>query len=242
MERIDDLQVKNLKIIQNTDLFCFGTDSVLLADFARIKKGAKVADLGTGSGVLMLLMYARQTCAEYAGLEIQSELFEIAKRNIQLNGLEDAITVKYGDIKEVYEILGAGFDCVVSNPPYEKIEEGKPRENLSHYLARKEIRITFGELALNAYRILKDGGRFYFIHKVRRLSEIMHTLKENKLEPKRIRFIHSKIERKATYVLVDSVKGGGEYLEVLPPLILYNGDGAESVELKRIYGNYHGAK
>lgn len=237
MERIDDLQIKDLKLIQDTELFCFSTDAVLLAHFPKIKKNAKVADLGAGSGILMLLMYARQPDAAYYGLEIQSGLYDLAKRSIKLNSLEESLFIHNGNIKSAREILGEGFDLAVSNPPYEKFEEGKARENISHLTARKEVEITFEELAQNAYKILKEGGHFCLIHKVRRLAEIIFTLKQNKLEPKRLRFIHSKIDKAATYVLIDSVKGGREHLETLPPLILYKQNGEESRELKQIYGN-----
>lgn len=236
MERIDDLQVKDLKLIQDPDLFCFGTDAVLLAHFPNIKKNAKVADLGTGSGVLMLLMYARQPNASYYGLEIQSGLYNLARRNIELNNLEDSLYVYNGNIKTAHEILGDGFDLAVSNPPYEKFDEGKPRENDSHLTARREVEITFEQLAQSVCKIIKDGGHFCLIHKVRRLAEVIFVLKQHKLEPKRLRFIHSKADKRATYVLIDSVKGGKEHLETMPPLILYGQNGEESRELKRIYG------
>lgn len=239
MERIDDLQVNDLKLIQDTDLFCFGTDAVLLSHFPIIKKNAKVADLGTGSGVLMLLMFARQPKADYYGLEIQPALYELALRNIELNKVENSIHAYLGNIKEARAILGCEFDLAVANPPYEKINEGKPRDNPSHLTARKEAKITFDELASNTYKILKEGGHFCLIHKARRFSEIIFTLKKNKLEPKRMRFIHANIEKPATYVLIDSVKGAKEHSEVLPPLILYDQDGSESAELKNIYGNSH---
>ena len=237
MQRIDDLQIRDLKIIQDTDLFCFGTDAVLLAHFPKIKRKAKVADLGVGSGILMLLLYAQMPEAKYFGIEIQEELYKLAQRNIKLNNLEKHLSVYCGNIKNAFDILGTDFDLAVSNPPYEKFDEGKPRENISHLTARKEVEITFEELAESVRRILKTGGHFCLIHKVRRLAEVIFTLKKNKLEPKRLRFIHSKADKPAVYVLIESVKDGKEHLEVLPPLILYDENGRESAELKQIYGN-----
>ncbi len=164
MERCDDLQLKGLKIIQDTDLFCFGTDAVLLADFAEIKKGESVVDLGTASGILPLLLYGRQEKAAYRAVEIQSELHALARKNVQLNGLDGVVDVRLGDIRNAPDMFGRANDVVVCNPPYEKADDGASRGTESHRIARKEVLIDFAGVCAAAGRLLRQGGRFYVIH------------------------------------------------------------------------------
>jgi len=235
MERIDDLQLSGLRLIQDTELFCFGTDAVLLADFADIGKGSKVVDLGTASGILPILMYGRQPEAYYKGIEIQIPLAELAERNVELNKVKDHIEIVRGDIKDAPDIFGTGYDVVVANPPYEKEGEGAARDVECHKIARKELLITFAELCGSASKLLRTGGKFYIIHKACRLPELFGTLRNNRLEPKLMRQVHSHAGDEAKYVLICSVKDAGEFMRVLPPLVLHEDDGAETRELKRIY-------
>ncbi len=236
MERIDDLQLKGLKIIQDTELFCFGTDAVLLADFAACRAARRVADLGTGTGILPLLIYGRRPEAQYFGIEIQSALAALARRSMELNGVSGSIQIFEGDIANAADILGGGFDAVVSNPPYEKANDGRARQGESHSIARKELLVNFDTLCKSAAAILKHGGWFYIIHKASRLPELMSTLKEHALEPKLMRLVSSGITAEPKYVLLGAVKGGREHMKLLPPLLLCGEDGGESEELKRIYG------
>jgi tRNA1Val (adenine37-N6)-methyltransferase len=235
MERCDDLQLKGLKIIQDTDLFCFGTDAVLLADFAEIKKGDSVVDLGTAAGILPLLLYGRQELAAYHAVEIQSGLCALAQRNVQLNGLDGVVDVRPGDIRDAPGMFGHANDVVVCNPPYEKADDGAARRTESHRIARKEVLVNFADVCAAAEGLLRQGGRFYVIHKASRMAGVIHTLKEHRLEPKTLRLVHGKAADEPRYVLAHAVKGAKESLRVLPPLVLYDADGGETREMKRIY-------
>lgn len=237
MERIDDLQRNGLKIIQDSELFCFGTDAVLLADFVQVLKGARVVDLGTASGILPLLLYGRQPDASYQGIEIQPALCSLALRNVQMNGLENRIQVIQGDLKDAPMHFGNINDVVVANPPYEKVEDGAARGTESHMIARKEVKTDLAGVCTAAAALLKNGGKFYMIHKASRLAEIMCTLKACRLEPKRLRLVQANKNAEPRYVLVQAVKGGGEHLRILPTLVLYEADGQPGTEMKRIYGN-----
>ncbi len=237
MERIDDLQRNGLKLVQDTELFCFGTDAVLLADFVEIAAGTKVADLGTGTGILPLLLYGRQPEAAYAAVEIQPQLYALAQRSVALNNLEDNICIVQGDIAHAKTLLGENFDVVVSNPPYEKIQDGKSRRNESHAIARKEQLIDFSGLCKSVAALLRVGGKFYFIHKASRLPELICTLKQYGLEPKILRMVHAHITDEPKYVLLCAVKGAKEHLRVRPPLVMYEALGRETEEHRRIYSN-----
>ncbi len=234
MERIDDLQC-GLKVIQDTELFCFGTDAVLLADFARVPKNAKVVDLGTGTGILPLLLYARQEEAAYFGLELQEALCSMACRSVEMNGLADKITMVRGDIKDAHRFFGNANDVVVANPPYEKEGDGAARGEESHRIARKEVRITFDELCESAARLLKTGGKFFCIHRPARLPELFGAMTRHGLEPKALRMAHPYIDAEPKYVLLCAAKGAGAELRVLPPLVMRHTDGTETEALQQIY-------
>ncbi len=235
MERIDDLQLKGLKIIQDTDLFCFGTDAVLLADFVKLKKNSRVADLGTGMGILPLLLFGRRQDITVKGLELQKVLYDLACRSVELNGLEANIEMINGDICSAAKLLGTGFDIVVSNPPYEKKTAGVGSECESHRIARFEVAVTLRGLCAAAGSLLQTGGRFYMIHRASRLAEIFEELKGCRLQPKEVRFIHSYVTSEPARVLLSAMKDGGEGLRILPPLIVHERDGSETEEVRRIY-------
>ncbi|MGI6153683.1 MAG: tRNA1(Val) (adenine(37)-N6)-methyltransferase [Christensenellaceae bacterium] len=235
MERIDDLQLKGLRLIQNPALFCFGTDAVLLADFAEVKKGERVADFGTATGVLPLLLYGRQEDASYYGLEIQQALYEIAVRNVALNGLENRVSIFKGDIKAAASVLGRGYDVVVVNPPYEKEKDGLARGSACHRIARKEVLITLDGILAAAGEVLKSGGRLYMIHKASRLPEIFYKMKEQRIEPKILRLVQAREGAEPKYALICGMKDAAEHLIVRPPLVLEDGDGNETQEVMRIY-------
>jgi tRNA1Val (adenine37-N6)-methyltransferase len=235
MERIDDLQLQGLKIIQDTDLFCFGTDAVLLADFAFPKKGVRIVDLGTGTGILPLLLYGRQKEITVDAVEIQDKLCRIAQRSMALNGVEENIHIWKGDIKNAYELLGGGYDMVITNPPYDKVTAAIPRLAESHFIARFESMVTLHDICDAARKLLRSGGKLYMIHRASRLAEIFSELRACMLEPKELRFIHSYATREADRVLICAAKDGKSALRVWPPLVVHCEDGSETEEVKKIY-------
>ncbi len=232
-ERIDDLQYKGLRIIQNTELFCFGTDSVLLANFVQVKKGETVADLGCGNGILSVLIGGKNPGNRVYAVEIQHALFDLAQRNIELNGLQN-ITALKGNLKEAHTLFPR-CNVVVCNPPYERLGTGKASPNESHRIARHEIKCNFEDIAAASSRLLGDGGRFYFINRAERLTELIKTLLKYNLEPKCARFIHANSRERAKYVLLGASKNGGQGLQVMPPLIVYDDEGHYSKEVKILY-------
>lgn len=233
-ERIDDLQWGGLKIIQNPDLFCFGTDSVLLAGFVRVGKESIVADLGAGSGVLSILIGGKNPDCRVYAVEIQAALADMAQRSAELNGL-DNVSIVRGDLKHAYKLFPR-CDIVVSNPPYDKVGSGKVSKNESLRIARQEVMATFFDIARAASRLLGDGGRFYFIHRAERLSELLAVLSQARLAPKTLRLVYSKAGENARYVLLCAQKNAGEGMEIAPPLIVLDGKGNYTKEARKIYG------
>lgn len=232
-ERIDDLQYKGLRIIQNSELFCFGTDSVLLANFAQVKKGETVADLGSGNGILSILIGGKNPGSRVYAVEIQDALYDLAARNAELNGLHN-VTVIQGDLRDAHTFFPR-CNVVVCNPPYERMGTGKASPNESHRIARHEIKCTFDDIAASASRLLGDGGRFYFINRAERLIELSSTLLQYGLQPKTARFIHANSRERAKYVLMGASKNGGQGLQIMPPLIVYDENGSYSKEVKILY-------
>lgn len=236
-ERIDDLQLKGLKLIQNPKWFCFGIDAVLLSDFATIKRKDSVVDLGTGTGIIPTLVYGKYEPREIIGVEIQEEVAEMARRSVTLNNLEEVIRIYTGDIKDCFKDLGVNkYDVVLSNPPYKKNSSGilNPHDNKA--ISRHEILINLDELIHTASKLLRDGGRFYLIHRPERLANIIIGLERHRFAPKRIRFVHPKVAKAPTMVLVEATRFGGDFLKVEEPLYVYNDDGTYSEEINRIYG------
>lgn len=220
-ERLDDLQLKDLFIIQDPRAFCFGIDAVLLSNFVQIQPGEKAADLCTGNGILPLLLSAKTECAHITGLEIQPGAFELAVRNLEMNGLGDRITIIKGDVKEASAILGkASMEVVVSNPPYIPAQRGLLNPDSPKALARHELEMDFEDLARESAALLKEGGRFYLVHRPQRLVEIFVTLRKYKLEPKRMQMVHPFLLHEANLVLLEAKKGGGQQLITMEPLII----------------------
>jgi len=236
-ERVDDLDLKGLKIIQNPKGFCFGIDAVLLSAFASIKRKDKVVDLGTGTGIIPLLVYGKHEPKEVVGIEIQEEVAEMAERSIKLNGLQDIIKIHRGDIKNAAKDIGANiFDVVVSNPPYKRANTGIINELGTKAISRHELLINLDELVLSAARLLKSGGRLSMIHRPERLKDIFLSLNKHNFEPKRIKFVHSKVHDKPAMLLIEAIKGGGEFLKIEEPIYVYNEDGSYTNEILRMYG------
>ncbi len=236
-ERIDDLQRNGLRIIQDPERFCFGMDAVLLSGFASAKEGDEVLDMGTGTGILPLLLSAKTKAACFTALEIQEESADMARRSVELNHLTEKISVVTGDIKCAKELFGGSrFDVVTCNPPYMISSHGLKNPSDAKAIARHEVLCTFEDVAKQAAAVLKPGGHFYLVHRPFRLAEIICTLSANKLEPKRMRMVYPYVDREPNMVLLECVRGGKSRIEVEKPLILQNSDGTYTEEIKQEYG------
>ena len=236
-ERIDDLQRNGYRIIQKTDGFCFGMDAVLLSGFAVVKAGEKVLDLGTGTGIIPILLEAKTEGEHFSALEIQEEVADMARRSVLLNGLEHKISIVNGDIKEATRIFGgASFDVVTSNPPYMTDTHGLKNPHLPKAIARHEVMCTLDDVCREAAKVLKPGGRFYMVHRPHRLAEIVRTLSKYRLEPKRLKMVHPFSDKEANMVLIESVRGGGIFMKVEPPVIVYEKPGVYTDEIYQVYG------
>lgn len=222
-ERLDDLQNKGYHIIQDPGRFCFGIDAVLLSDFAKVKKGEKVLDLGTGTGILPILLEAKTMGAHFTGLEIQEESADMARRSVAYNCLEEKVNIVTGDIKEAAQLFGpASFDVITTNPPYMINDHGLKNEADAKTIARHEILCTLDDILRESAKMLKEGkGRFYMIHKPFRLAEIMTKMCQYRIEPKRIQFVHPYIDKEPTMVLIEGMKGGKSRVTIEPPIIMY---------------------
>ncbi|CDC44597.1 predicted O-methyltransferase [Clostridium sp. CAG:58] len=236
-ERLDDLQRNGLKIIQKTDGFCFGMDAVLLSGFASVKPGERALDLGTGTGIIPLLLSAKTKGDHFTGLEIQTEIMKMAKRSVALNGLEKKIDIIQGDIKEASRIFGAAsFDVVTSNPPYMNDAHGLKNPGDVKAISRHEVLCTLEDVVREGTKALKPGGRFYMVHRPHRLAEIITVMRQYKLEPKRMKFVHPFADKDANMVLIEAVRGGGAWLKLEPPVIVYKEPGVYTDEIYEIYG------
>ncbi len=236
-ERLDDLQIKGYKIIQHPDKFCFGMDAVLLSSFARVKEGEVALDLGTGTGILPILLEAKTEGAHFTGLEIQPESVEMAGRSVAYNNLQSKIDIIEGDIKEASKIFGkATMDIVTSNPPYMTNHHGLKNPNDAKAIARHELLCSLEDVVRETSAVLKQMGRCYFVHRPFRLVEIITLMKQYKLEPKRMRLVYPYIDKEPNMVLIEGVKGGGSQLTVEKPLIVYDAPGEYTQEIYEIYG------
>lgn len=237
-ERVDDLHRNGYMLIQDPKRFCFGVDAVLLSGFATAKKGDKVLDLGTGTGVIPILMSAKTKAEHFSALEIQPESAEMAKRSVMLNDLQDKIDIIEGDIKKAAEIFKpSSFDVITTNPPYMNFEGGLKNSYDPKTIARHEVLCSLDDVAFAAQRLLKFGGKFFMVHRPHRLTDIMCVLREHKLEPKRIRFVQPYADREPNMVLVEAVRSGKPMIKVMPTLVIYNSDGTYTQETLDIYYN-----
>ena len=237
-ERIDDLQRNHYQIIQDPGRFCFGMDAVLLSGFARAKEGEHVLDLGTGTGIIPILMEAKTKAEHFVGLEIQPESADMAARSVLLNHLEEKIQIVTGDIKEAGSIFGAAsFDVVTSNPPYMTEHHGITNENEPKAIARHELLCSLEDVIREASKLLKPGGNFFMVHRPFRLADILVLLRQYHLEPKRMRLVYPFADKEPNMVLIEGNKGGRPMLKVEPALVVYNKDGSYTDDLLRRYGN-----
>ena len=234
-ERIDDLQ-NGYYVIQDPDKFCFGMDAVLLSGFAKVKKGETALDLGTGTGIIPILLKTKTNGKHFTGLEIQKECADMAGRSVRYNHLEDDVEIVRGDIKEAADIFGAAsFDVVTSNPPYMIGQHGLTNPHVPKAIARHEILCTFDDVACQAARVLKDRGRFFLVHRPFRLVELMATLTKYKLEPKRMQLVYPFIDKEPNMVLIEACKGGNSRIQVERPLVVYERPGVYTEDILELY-------
>lgn len=263
-ERIDDLEYNNLKIIQNEKGFCFGIDSVLISDFAKeIKNNSVGVDLGTGTGIISILLARKTNLSKIYGVEIQPEIADMASRSIKLNKLENKIEIININIKNILnkkekdnsenklinnveknneiiknnseELRRESFDFIVTNPPYKKLETGRVNESEFKYISRHEVTANLEDFLKVSKYLLKDKGSLYMVHRPDRLVDIIELMRKYKLEPKKIRFVYSKMDKEPTLVLIKAVKNARPFLKIEKPLFIYKENGKYTEEIYKIY-------
>lgn len=236
-EKIEDLQFKNLKIIQNKTGFCFGIDSILLSDFAKdIKKEAKVLDLGTGTGIIATLLCGRIELKEVIGVEVQKEVYKMAQKSIQLNGLKDKFKIINEDILNLNKIWKNNtFDTIVTNPPYKKKGTGIFNEEEKKIIARHETTATLEDFIRISRDLLKDKGEFYMVHRPDRMVDILSLMRKYKLEPKIMRFVYSNKNSEPKLVLLKGIKNAKSFLKVQKNLYIYTEESEYTEEINKIY-------
>lgn len=235
-ERIDDLQYKDLKLIQKAKGFCFGIDAVLLADFGDVKKNDTVIDLGTGTGIIPILLAGKTQASRIIGVEIQSGMSEMAKRSIKLNKLEDRVEIVNGDLRNIVEQLGASkFNVVVSNPPYMNHGGGILNPNGVKAISRHEIMCKLEDVIRAGSKLLVPGGQLAMVHRPERLVDIIYFMRLFGVEPKYLRFVHPSPYKKANLLLIKGKRGGNPQLKMMEPLYVFDKNGNYSKEINDIY-------
>ena len=236
-ERLDDLQCNGLYLIQDPDKFCFGIDAVLLSNFVKVKKNGHVVDLCTGSGIVPILLSAKTGAKKITGIEIQSDIADMARRSVSYNKLDEKVDIINDDISNALKYINnCSVDSVCVNPPYMKDTTAIKNPDLPMAIARHEL-LTDLETVINiAGKLLKESGMFFMVHRPSRLSEIFASMRQNRIEPKRLRFIHPYIESKANLVLIEGAKGSGVWMDVEPPLVVYKDKNVYTDEVLKIYG------
>ena len=236
-ERIDSLEFKDLKIIQNIDGFCFGMDSVLLSDFAKnIKKDSTVLDLGTGTGIISILLCGKTNLQKIIGIEIQEEVADMARRSAKLNNLEnkfEVINENNINLNNIYD--KQSIDVIVTNPPYKKKETGILNENKKKVISRHEITAELEDFIKVAKDLLKDKGEFYMVHRPERLVDILTLMRKNKIEPKILRFVYPNKNKESNLILIKGVKNAKPFLKIENNLYVYDENGNYTTEILKIY-------
>lgn len=236
-ERIDELQRNDYRIIQNPEKFCFGMDAVLLSGFAKVKAGEQVLDLGTGTGIIPILLEAKTKAKHLTGLEIQPESADMARRSVALNHLEEKIDIVEGDIKEASKLFGkSSYHVVTVNPPYMIDQHGLANPDMPKAIARHEVLCTLEDVVREAAAVLQPGGRFYMVHRPFRLAEIFAVMMRYQIEPKRMRLVHPYVDREPNMVLLEGALGGRSRITVEKPLIVFEKPDVYTEEVSREYG------
>lgn len=236
-ERLDELNRNGYFIIQDPGRFCFGMDAVLLSGFAKVREGEHVLDLGTGTGIIPVLLEAKTKGEHFTGLEIQPESADMAARSVKYNGLEKKIDIVTGDIKEASQIFGASsFDVITTNPPYMIGQHGLKNPEDAKAIARHEILCTLEDIIRESAKLLRPGGRFYMVHRPFRLAEIFNKMIGYRIEPKRMQLVYPFVDKEPNMVLIEGARGGKSRLTVEKPLIVYKKEGVYADEIYDIYG------
>lgn len=236
-ERLDDLHRNGYQIIQDKKRFCFGMDAVLLSDFAKVKVKERVLDLGTGTGIIPILLEAKTPGEHFTGLELQPDSADMARRSVILNRLEERIDIVTGDIKDASERFGASsFDVITTNPPYMIGQHGLTNPDEAKAIARHEIACTLEDVVRESARILRQKGRFYMVHRPFRLTEILSCMSKYKIEPKRMQLVYPYVDKEPNMVLIEGLRGGNSRMTVEPPLIVYEKNGGYTRRIYDIYG------
>ena len=238
-ERIDDLGCKNLKIIQNRNWFCFGIDSVLLVNFARnMKSNARVLDLGTGTGIIPILLSGKTNLKKAIGVEVQENVAEMAKRSVKLNNLEDKIEIVCDNIINLSEKYKENkFDVIITNPPYKRKGDGVINEVEEKLISRHEIKANLEDFIKTASILLKDKGEFYIVHRPERLVDILDLMRKYKIEPKILKMVCSSVEKPPKLVLIKGVRNAKSFLKIEKNLYIYDNKGKYTKEIEDIYNN-----
>lgn len=236
-ERLDELHRNGYFIIQDPKRFCFGMDAVLLSGFARVKKGERALDLGTGTGIIPILLEAKTEGEDFTALEIQEESADMARRSVCYNHLEEKIKIVTGDIRDASKLFGASsFDVITTNPPYMIDEHGLNSASRAKAIARHEVLCTLEDVLRESAKLLRPGGRFYMVHRPFRLAEIMSGMVAYKMEPKRMQLVYPYVDKEPNMVLIEGLRGGKSRLTVEKPLIVYQKPGVYTDEIYDIYG------
>lgn len=237
MERLDELHRNGYVIIQNPEKFCFGMDAVLLSGFAAVKPGERSLDLGTGTGIIPILLEAKTKGEHFTGLEIQEESADMARRSVALNRLESKIDIVTGDIKDASKLFGASsFDVITTNPPYMIGNHGISSSSEAKAIARHEVLCTLDDILRESAKLLRPKGRFYMVHRPFRLAEIMIKMVAYKIEPKRMKLVYPFVDKEPNMVLIEGLAGGNSRMTVEKPLIVYREPGVYTEEIYEIYG------
>ena len=235
-ERIDDLQYKGLRIIQKREGFRFGIDAVLLANFTKVRKNQKVIDLGTGTGIISILIAAKNEPGIVKGIEIQQDMVEMAQRSVKLNRLDEKINIIHADIKEAVDYFGSSsFDVVVTNPPYMNRGGGLLNSSDKKALSRHELLCTLEDVVRVSSKLLVPGGLFSMVHRPDRLVDIVFLMRSHGIEPKQLRFVHPAPYKKPNLMLINGARGGRPQLKMMDPLYVYDEKGCYSEEINEIY-------
>ncbi len=237
-ERIDDLQINNLKLIQNPNYFCFGVDAVLLSDFCKvIKDNNTILEIGTGNGIIPILLSAKTKLKKIHSIEIQKDLYNLAIKNVKLNNLENLINLINDDFNNIEKYFSANsLDAIVTNPPYKKKGTGIVNDNKHIEISKHETTCSLEDMIKKSAILLKPLGKLLMVHRPDRLVDIIYLMRKYNLEPKRIKFVHSYENQAPVLILIEGIKNSKPFLKIEEPLYIYNKDGKYTNEIYKIYG------